>query len=78
MKPTPAEMLNGMPRSHSASDAADGRERDVEEDEQRGLDLAEGQPEQEDDQAERERHDDRQAGAGRRRSCWNWPPHSMR
>ena len=33
-KPTPAEMVNGMPRSHSASDAADRGERHAGEDPQ--------------------------------------------
>ena len=41
MKPTPAEIENGMSRSHSASDAAGQRERHADEDEQRVLDRAE-------------------------------------
>ena len=40
MKPTPAEIESGMPRSQSASDAAGQRQRHAAEDEQRVLDAS--------------------------------------
>ena len=68
MKPTPAEIENGMSRSQSASDAAGQRQRHAAEDEQRVLARAEGHEQQAEDEQQRDRHDDL-AAAGSRRSA---------
>ena len=58
MNPTAAETENGMPRSHSASDAAGQRERNRAEHEQRIARRAERAVEQQEDQDEAGRHHD--------------------
>ena len=65
MKPTPAEIENGRPRSASDEDAADGRERHVQVDERGRPQRAEGEVEHREDQGQRQRDDDRQPPAGR-------------
>ena len=60
MKPTPAEIENGIPRSASARTPPDDRERDARVDQERLPDRAERGEEQDEDQEERERHDEQQ------------------
>ena len=64
MKPTPAEIENGMSRSHSARMPPDRGERHVQEDQRGESRRTECHPQQEGDQGEGERHDDQQPRLG--------------
>ena len=60
MKPTEAGTDRYSPATSSAEDAADQRERDVGEDQQRLAHRAEGREQQQEDQRQRDRHHDHQ------------------
>ena len=74
MKPTPAEIDSGMPRSQSAATPPVSASGTPVKTSSASADRAEAHEQQHEDQQQRDRHDDRAAARVADTSCSNWPP----
>ena len=77
MKPTAAEIENGMSRSQSATTPPVSASGTPVKTSSASVDRAEGSEEQHEDQQQRQRHDDAAAGVPPTSRCSNCPPQSI-